>query len=202
MTTLPAPPAVASNHSYSAPVARSYEPYGEVPVPSSTTTGVAQRRTNEQMTAVSTTPSTYMYGGASPSSYGSPPPSTYTLSSKDKQQPQASTAPTFTQYQQNWTALLFLVPTLLSILWWHESAWVIQVFLFVVLTVYAMDLINTRDGTITCIWIGVLVFTMASGFGTLLQVDDAEATGGNLIFYMLRLSTEGILFCAMVRINV
>jgi hypothetical protein len=154
------------------------------------------------MTAASTTPSTYMYGGASPSSYGSPPPSTYPLSSKDKQQPQASTTPTtFTQYQHNWTALLFLVPTLISILWWHESAWVIQVFLFVVLTVYAMDLINTRDGTITCIWIGVLVLTMASGFGTLMQVDDAEATGGALIFYMLRLTVEGILFCATVRIK-
>jgi hypothetical protein len=156
------------------------------------------------MTAASTTPSAYMYGGATPtpSSYGAPPPNTYAFSSKDKHQSQASTAPTFTQYQQNSTALLFLVPTLLSILWWHESAWVIQVFLFVVLTVYAMDLINTRDGTLTCIWMGVLVLTMASGFGTLLQVDDAEATGGALIFYMLRLTVEGILFCAMVRIHV
>jgi hypothetical protein len=144
-----------------------------------------------------------MYGGTTPSSYGSPPPSIYTVSSKDKQQPQASTtSAAFTQYQHNWTALLFLVPTLLSILWWHESAWVIQVFLFVVLTVYALDLINTRDGTITCIWIGALVLTMTSGFGTLLQVDDAEATGGALIFYMLSLATEGILFCTMVRSNV
>ena len=66
------------------------------------------------------------------------------------------------------------------------------------LILYALDLINSRDAVAVCLWIAALILTMASGFGMLLQVDDAEATGASSIFYLLRLAVDGMLFCAMV----
>jgi hypothetical protein len=57
---------------------------------------------------------------------------------------------------------------------------------------------NTRDALAVGVWIGAFVLTMASGFGTLLLVDDADASGGAMILFLLRLSVEGMQFCAIV----
>ena len=61
-----------------------------------------------------------------------------------------------------------------------------------------LDLINARDGLCVSVWIGALVVTMVSGFMTLLEVDDAEASGTAMILYMLRLAVEGMSFCSWV----
>ena len=101
-------------------------------------------------------------------------------------------------YAHNAASLSFLVPALASILWWHDSIIVLQIFLFVVLGLYALDLMNSRDGIAMGVWIGALVMTIASGYGTLLQVDDADAPGVPMIRFLLQLSVEGMIFCAWV----
>ena len=75
----------------------------------------------------------------------------------------------------------------------------IHVFLFVTLVLYALDLANARDALTVGYWISALIMTMTSGFATLLQVDDSEASGGAMILYLLRLAVEGMFFCSMVR---
>ena len=111
----------------------------------------------------------------------------------------AAPAPPSYQYAHNTASLSFLLPTLLSILWYHdESPAVVQVAMFVTLVVYLLDLINARDGLCVSVWIGALVVTMVSGFMTLLEVDDAEASGSAMILYMLRLAVEGMSFCSWV----
>ena len=83
-------------------------------------------------------------------------------------------------------------------MWWHESPVIIQIFLFIVLFLYGLDLINAKDALAVAVWIAALVLTMASGFGTLLQVDDADADGSTMILFLVRLAVEGMLFCSMV----
>jgi hypothetical protein len=63
---------------------------------------------------------------------------------------------------------------------------------------YALDLINARDSLTVASWISALVLTMLSGLGTLLQVDDSDASGGAMILYLIRLAVEGALFCLTV----
>jgi hypothetical protein len=87
---------------------------------------------------------------------------------------------------------------LASILWWHDSIVVVQIFLFVSLGLYALDLLNFRDGIAVGVWIGALIMTIASGFGTLLQVDDTSATGASMIKFLLQLAVEGMSFCIWV----
>ena len=61
-----------------------------------------------------------------------------------------------------------------------------------------MDLMNTRDGMAVFLWLGAPVMSMVSGFGTLLQAEDAEATGGAMILYLVQLAVEGLLFVSIV----
>jgi hypothetical protein len=104
-------------------------------------------------------------------------------------------------YAHNIASLSWLLPTLFSILWWHDSPFVVQIFMFVALSIYGLDLVNSRDGVAVGVWIGALVMTMTSGFATLLQVDDADATGGTVFLFLLRLSVEGMLFCSCVSLS-
>jgi hypothetical protein len=71
-------------------------------------------------------------------------------------------------------------------------------FLFVALGLYALDLLNSRDGIAVGVWIGAFGMTIASGFGTLLQVDDSSSTGVSMINFLLQLSVEGMSFCTWV----
>jgi hypothetical protein len=194
-TSLPTAPTA-----YSAAAPKSYEPYGEIQTISSSTSGIAHRRTNETQPQVPS--ATFTYGGGPSSSYAVPP-SSYgkphpTPSPLYQERRSSAAAAEMQQYQHNSSSLLFLIPSLASILWWHESFVVIQIFLFVSLVLYGLDLINARDALAVGIWVSALVLTMASGFGTLLQVDDADATGGAMILFLLRLSVEGMLFCSIV----
>lgn len=101
-------------------------------------------------------------------------------------------------YSHNVATLSLLVPTLASILWWHDSIIVLQIFLFVALGLYAFDLVNSRDGIAVGVWIGALSMTIASGYGTLLQVDGSSATGVSMINFLLQLTVEGMSFCTWV----
>jgi asparagine N-glycosylation enzyme membrane subunit Stt3 len=87
------------------------------------------------------------------------------------------------------------------VLWWHESPVVLQTLLVLALILYALDLINARDSLTVVSWISALVLTMLSGLGTLLQVDDSDASGGVMILHLVRLAVEGSLFCLMVSTN-
>lgn len=102
------------------------------------------------------------------------------------------------QYEYNSKALAFLIPSLVSILWWHESPVILQVLLILGLILYGLDMINARDSLPVVAWIGALIMTMVSGFATLLQVDDSEASGSAMILYLIRLAVEGIFFCIVV----
>ena len=99
------------------------------------------------------------------------------------------------QYAHNTGALSLLLPSLASILWWHDSIVVLQIFLFVALGLYALDLINSRDGVAVGVWIGALSMTIASAYGTLLQADDLNASGMSTINFLLQLAVEGMSFC-------
>ena len=177
------------------PQLRSYEPYGEIQTP---TTGISQRHTTEWQSQTSS--SNYVYGGGASSSY-TVPSSSYGIpktSESQKRLSATSESSPALQYRHNFASAFFLLPTLISILWWHESPVIIQIFLFVILLLYGLDLINARDGLAVAVWIAALVLTMASGFGTLLQVDDADADGSTMILFLVRLAVEGMLFCSVV----
>lgn len=203
--TKPAQTAYMASSSTSVPVPKSYEPYGEIP--SSTGSSTAHRR---HAAAAATNQPTFAYGvgsapskaAAKPSPYMPMPPSSYGQP-KLKQERRTSAIPTATenellQYDHNPTALAFLIPSLLSILWWHESPIILQTLLILGLILYGLDMVNARDALAVVAWISALIMTMVSGFATLLQVDDSEATGGAMILYLIRLAVEGLFFCTMV----
>lgn len=106
-------------------------------------------------------------------------------------------------YSHNGPSVTFLLSTLVSILWVHDDTpLVMEVFLFVVLVLYGMDLMNARDGVAVGVWVGTVIMTMATAFGTLLQVDDDVTAGGTgkiLILFLGRLAVEGMLYCSWVR---
>lgn len=191
-TSAPPPPASPA-YEYEYPKPKSYEPYGEI---QTTTSGIAHRRSTDGQ--YQTTASTFAYGVGTPSSYVVAPSSYGTPKPPPQQEKGLSATAEARQYSHNTASLFFLLPTLASILWWHESPVIIQIFLFVVLFLYGLDLINARDAMAVAIWIAALVLTMASGFGTLLQVDDADADGSTMILFLARLAVEGMLFCSMV----
>jgi hypothetical protein len=183
----PAPP--PPNHESQ----KQHEPYGQVNASSS---GISHRRVSSEATSLGVSPG-YAYGGGSSSSYAVPP-STY-----GKPTPQADKRSSVTtgkpiQYRYNAESSFALCTTLASILWWHESPIIIQIFLFVALVLYGLDLINSRDALAVAVWIAAFVLTMASGIGTLLLVDDADASGVSMIVFLLQLAVEGMLFCCMV----
>lgn len=186
--------------------ARTYEPYGAVPsMPSMPTSGMAHRRTSGLNDATSPANNFgYPTNGSTTSGSSSYvlPPSTYGKPAPLKKAAGVSSQPQQEedlQYQHNFAASMYILPSLLSILWWHESKVILQIFLFLGLILYSLDLINARDSVAVVTWISALLMTMASGFGTLLQVDDSEASGMAMILYLARLSVEGMLFCTMVR---
>jgi len=99
-------------------------------------------------------------------------------------------------YAHNAASLSYLIPALASVLWWHDSIIIIQIFLFVVLMLYVLDLINSRDGVAMGVWISALVMCIGSGYATLLHVDDYDASGGTMILFLLQLVVEGMMFCS------
>jgi hypothetical protein len=124
--------------------------------------------------------------------------------SYSKPQPQTTKRPSIAPdkpmvYQHNLQSLTSLCTTLASLLWWHESTIIIQIFAFVGLILYGLDLCNARDSLAVSVWIAAFILTMASGIGSLLLVDDADAVGVNMLVYLLQLLVEGVLFFSMVR---
>ena len=148
-----------------------YEPYGKVQIPASSYSGMSQR--NHQNSQ-----------------------SSYVLPSTPTEKRRATGSSS--TYAHNAATLSFLVPTLASVLWWHESILVLQIFLFIGLGLYALDLMNSRDGVAVGVWIAALDMTIASGCGTLLQVDDSEATSSSTINFLLQFTVEGMSFCSWV----
>lgn len=119
---------------------------------------------------------------------------------QDKQKGGSDNSGTFYGDSPNSAATLsFLIPSVASILWFHDSATIVQCFLSASLILYALDLIDSKDGLAVGVWIVAFLLTMASGFGMLLQVDDADATGGAMLGYMAQLAVEGVLYCSWVR---
>jgi hypothetical protein len=110
-------------------------------------------------------------------------------------------------YSHNGSSLFFLVPTLLSILWVHDDTpFVMEVFIFIALVLYGLDLMNARDGIAVGVWVSALLLTLASAFGTLVGqvVDDTDTTamgGGSklILLFLGRLAVEGMVFCSWVR---
>ena len=198
-----APPPAPSNV-YTAPKG-SYEPYGEVAVTTTaSSSGISHRRSVNEGQTLGNSPG-YSYGGGGggansnryampPSSYGKPKsPSVGEKRDNFQQQQQKQV-----QYQYNAASMFALCSTLVSILWWHESPIVIQIFLFVALALYGLDLINSRDTLTVGLWIAALILSVTSGIGTLLLVDDNDAVGNNMILFLLQLGVESMFFCSMV----
>ncbi len=164
-----------------APSPQSYEPYGKVSVPASSYSGVSYRNTG--------------FNQQNQSSYVLPSKPRDDNIRRSKGQSKMSGQP---HYSHNTAALSLLLPSLASILWWHDSIIVLQIFLFVALGLYALDLINSRDGVAVGVWIGALSMTIASAYGTLLQADDLNASGMSMINFLLQLAVEGMSFCTWV----
>ena len=194
---------------YAAP--KSYEPYGEVAVAAtSSSSGISHRRSVNDGQTLGNSPG-YSYGGGGgaaaaantnryampPSSYGkpkSPAVGEKRLFSGNQQDNNNL------QYRYNTASMFALCTTLFSILWWHESPAVIQIFLFVALVLYGLDLMNSRDTLTVGVWIAALVLSVTSGIGTLLLVDDNDAVGGNMVLFLLQLGVESMFFCSMVSV--
>ena len=195
------PPPAPSNNVYTAPKSN-YEPYGEVTVGTATSSssGISHRRSVNEGQTLGNSPGYSSYGGATntnryampPSSYGKPK-SPKVGEKRDHLQQQKQL-----QYQYNGASMFALCSTLVSILWWHESPIVIQIFLFIALTLYGLDLINSRDTLTVGLWIAALILSVTSGIGTLLLVDDNDAVGSNMILFLLQLGVESMFYCTMV----
>jgi hypothetical protein len=189
MIPRPAPPIDGQFLAFSQ---QKHEPYGEI----SASPSLSQRH-NRGNRMVQGSHSSFEYGrgsqslyAVSPSSYGKPSPQNTIRSSITTQGPR--------QYKYNTESLFVISTTLASILWWHESHIMIQIFLFVALVLYGLDLINARDTLAVAVWIAAFVLTIASGIGTLLLVDDEDASAGNTLVYFLQLAVEGMFFCLIV----
>jgi len=141
-----------------------------------------------------TAPGSATYAAAPSSSYKTPPSRAFAPTGVPVPVPRE---PDARYYLHNGASSCFLIVTLISIFWSHESSTIPQVFLYIALSLYALDLINARDALAVAVWIAALVLAMTSGFAALLQVDDSEASGGAMIFFLLRLSVEGMFFCAL-----
>lgn len=156
-----------------------YEPYGKVQIPQSSYSSMSYRNTSVDP--------------PNRSSYVLPTtPSDKNRRANDKSRLSAP------HYAHNAATLSFLVPSLASVLWYHDSIIVLQVFLFIGLGLYALDLMNSRDGVAVGVWIAALGMTIASGCGTLLKEDDSNVTSISFINFLLQFAVEGMSFCAWV----
>eukprot|EP00980_Cylindrotheca_fusiformis_P021365 scaffold8240_cov133-Cylindrotheca_fusiformis.AAC.10 len=180
-TFIPPPPAAPKSQ-------EQHEPYGQV---NASFSGISHRRTNAEATSMRP-PTNFSYGAGSSSSYAIPPSAYGKPSRTEKKTPMVNGKPL--QYRYNAESLFALGATLSSILWWHESPIIIQIFLFVALILYGLDLVNSRDALAVAVWVAAFVLTIASGIGTLLLVDDADASGVSMIVFLLQLAVEGVFF--------
>eukprot|EP00934_Nitzschia_sp_Nitz4_P001440 Nitzschia sp. Nitz4//scaffold253_size28098//9209//15122//NITZ4_008141-RA/size28098-processed-gene-0.22-mRNA-1//1//CDS//3329544300//1440//frame0 len=173
-------------------------------MPTATTTSVSSSTTttHRRTPAKASDAPSFHYGAAThtSTSYMAPHAATsYPMPRKNESgiPTPATTANLSPRYQHNTAALLLILPCLASVLLWHDSAFTIKVFLFVALSLYALDLINAREAFAVSLWFAAFIMTIASGISTLLQVDDSEATGGRMIFFLLQLAVEGFPFGAL-----
>lgn len=203
----PPPPPQPSVYAAAPSSQRVHEAYGEVPAskPATTSTTTTHRRNVPPTTSAAAASPYGAYGGASPyqapSAYPAPKPLKVspTVTAVQRAQDKEESSSSSQQYQHNTIILSFLLPSLVSVLWWHESPVVLESVLILGLIIYAIDLMNARDALTVAVWISALLVTMVSGFCTLLMVDDADATGATMILYLVRLAVEGSLFCLLVR---
>ena len=191
-----APPPPPPSNVYTA--TQTYEPYGEIAASSSS--GISKRRSvNDGQTIGTSHGYTYGSSGSSgryampPSSYGTPTPKT---------EKRVNTTRAKLEYQHNVKSMMALFPSLASILWWHESSVIIQIFLFMALILYGLDLMNARDALAVVIWNAAFVLSIASGIGSLLLLDDNDAAGGSMVLALLQLGVESMFFCCMVSLFV
>lgn len=180
---------------------QSYESYGEIPSKASTThrrnVPVSQHPVPSFAYGIGTTSSSAVPSVSSynlPSSYPTPKPL------KTERQSSATVTKEL-QYEHNYSALAFLLPTLLSIIWWHESPALLQTLLIMGLILYGLDMANARDAMAVVTWLSALSMTLVSGFVTFLQVDESDATGSGRILYVVLLAVEGMFFCTLVSYN-
>jgi hypothetical protein len=168
------------------------EPYGKIQIPSSSysSAGMSHRNTSSEQ----------HYQQQSTSSYVLPQtPRTDVI--ERRRSSSSMNVQSASHYDHNAASLSFLLPALASVLWWHDSIIIVQIFLFVVLVLYSFDLINSRDGVAMGVWIGALGMTIGSGYGTLLQVDDNDVSGSTMILFLLQLAVEGMMFCSWVSLD-
>jgi len=177
----PPPPAYSSYNSGSAPASK--EAYGSVSYSYSVPQQQTPQQTRRRQTDATPTPSYYHQNPGPPptattttTSTGMYPPSSYSPSpipqQTQQQQQQQSKATTFT-YQHNVSVLFFLSPVL-AILWFHPSAYPLQVFLFVVLALYGVDLANDRDLTVVGIWIAFCMVSATNAWTTFMEIITME----------------------------
>jgi hypothetical protein len=188
----PLRPSYGSTSSLNASRPQTYvEPYGKIQIPSSSYSsgGMSQRNTSsEQHYQQQSTPSYVL-------------PQTPRTDVTKRRKSSSMDIQSASHYDHNVASLSFLLPALASVLWWHDSIIIVQIFLFVVLVLYTLDLINSRDGVAIGVWIGALGMTIGSGYGTLLQVDDNDVSGGTMILFLLQLAVEGMMFCSWVSLD-
>jgi hypothetical protein len=179
-----------------------HEPYGEVRTTGLGTSSVAQRRHGDTNAAATTNYPTYFIPTA-PVGLRSPriadvsySPSTTTTSNTTT----ASPFQTKLKYQHNATALVFLLPPLLGLMWLHASSYPMQAFLLMGLCLYGLDLANLRQGAAVCVWIGFGLLLCVSGWFVLLDEGDDEDSGGYVLGLLLRIATNSFLYFCLVGI--
>jgi hypothetical protein len=181
-----------------------HEPYGEVRTTGLGTSSVAQRRHGDAnaAAAAATNYPTYFIPTA-PVGLRSPriadvsySPSTTTTSNTTT----ASPFQTKLKYQHNATALVFLLPPLLGLMWLHASSYPMQAFLLMGLCLYGLDLANLRQGAAVCVWIGFGLLLCVSGWFILLDEGDDEDSGGYVLGLLLRIAINSFLYFCLVGI--
>ena len=168
----------------------SSEPYGAVHVPMTPSQPVTQRRPHVTTPLAPPPPRVSPYVLRQPE---------YTVSGSSLSNQSSKTSTTKKKvYQHNGLMTVYLgIPFSLFLLS-HVSQTPLQVFLYVGLVIYASDLANLKEWTLSAFWVGWFVMTVTNLWTTLLEMEDGNSPGGSMLVTLLRIFVESLLFLCMV----
>jgi len=103
------------------------------------------------------------------------------------------------QYEHNRVAMIFLIPSLLSVFLEFESPYPLQTLLFLLLACYGLDMANAREFLSVFLWVSAVIVTLVSGWFLLLATPDDDTGGLTTLSVLLRTTGNGFLFLCTVR---
>lgn len=169
----------------------SVEPYGGVPSIRRRDASGEGTSAAEQSTGLYPTATTYPHphGAASYSSTSLPTPSI-----GHRTAVQANGAPKKRRYGHNGATAVLILPPLVALFMFHPTPYPLLALLFSVLTLYALDLSNSRDGTALGVWISFAVTSISLVSGVW---NEARLFEGNWTFAVTKIASSVMLIFSL-----